>query len=63
MRNIEITVKCIGDPLEALNEVLLISKSVKNTVNLYFESFSIPVRTDSSILDLYDIYLLKNEKS
>jgi len=63
MKNIQITLKCKGRPLEALSEASTIAKAIKETVFLEFDSFSISVKEDSNVSDLFEIFTLKNKEA
>ena len=61
MINIEIKVKCVRKPFDALCECLTVVKAINNEINLEFDCFKILVRPDSNISDLWEIHNLKQE--
>jgi hypothetical protein len=61
MKNIEINIKCVGNPVEAIGEALSISKAIKGTVWIDFTDFKISVSQESIVLDLYEIYTLNHK--
>lgn len=55
-------IKCTGDPLTALSLCIKIANVIGDTIYLDFGDFNIPVRKESYVSDLFDIYLLKKEQ-
>lgn len=61
MKHLDIKLKCIGTPLHAISEAIIIAKAINDKIDLSFIVFSITVSKDSNINDLYEIWELKSK--
>ena len=60
--NLDISLKCKGSPLHALDKAKKISEAIGETVHVYFaEGFFVGVSQESNLSDLYEIYGLRAE--